>query len=265
MDPGTGSRSNARLASAVRRCAVLLRLVAHPRTPARRRSAQTTTSRRMARAVHRHRSVRELGGGHRGRLRRRLSVRTSMPLTYERGLALDACERERQTSPRRFCHCVHRGRDAASPRSSVSSRPSYGRPNSGIAGGHGHAVSATSNQWGSHREHRAPRDARPVATRARELRDRPRSSSRHRHQWPTAASRLKEQRSDRGRRDCSVTDGAVRRGGSRTLATRPEQQRPRHEIDASLLGRPSPKGRGSRWQRSLMAASLVMGTSCATV
>jgi hypothetical protein len=29
--------------------------------------------------------------------------------------------------------------------------------------------------------------------------------------------------------------------------------------------RPSPKGRGSRWQRSLMAASLVMGTSCATV
>jgi AraC-like DNA-binding protein len=64
-------------------------LVAHPRTPARRRGAQTTTSRRMARAVHGHRSVRELGGGRRGRLRRRLSVRASMPLTYERGLALD--------------------------------------------------------------------------------------------------------------------------------------------------------------------------------
>ena len=43
----------------------------------------------MARAVNRHRAVRELGGGRRGRLRRRLSVRASMPLTYERGLALD--------------------------------------------------------------------------------------------------------------------------------------------------------------------------------
>ena len=68
--------------------APLLRLVAHPRTPARRRSAQTTTSRRMARAVHCHRSVRGLGGGRRGRFRRGLSVRASMPLTYERGLAL---------------------------------------------------------------------------------------------------------------------------------------------------------------------------------
>jgi hypothetical protein len=34
-------------------------------------------------------------------------------------------------------------RDAASPRSSVSSRPSHGGPNSGTAGGHGHAVGAT--------------------------------------------------------------------------------------------------------------------------
>ncbi len=57
--PGTGSRSDARVASALRRFAVLLRLVTHPRTPARRRSAQTSTSRRMARAIHRHRSVRE--------------------------------------------------------------------------------------------------------------------------------------------------------------------------------------------------------------
>ena len=63
MDTGAGSRSNARMASALRRCAVLVRLVAHARTPARRRSAQTTTSRRMARAVDCHRSVRELGGG----------------------------------------------------------------------------------------------------------------------------------------------------------------------------------------------------------
>ena len=89
MDPGTGSRSDARMASALRRCAVILRLVAHPRTPARRRGAQTTTSRKLARAVHCDRSVRELGGGRRGRLRRRLSARASMPLTYERGLALD--------------------------------------------------------------------------------------------------------------------------------------------------------------------------------
>ena len=89
MDTGAGSRSDARMASALRRCAVVLRLVAHARTPAWRRCAQTTTGRRMARAVHCHRSVRELGGGRRGRLRRRLSVRASMPLTYERGLALD--------------------------------------------------------------------------------------------------------------------------------------------------------------------------------
>ena len=34
-------------------------------------------------------------------------------------------------------------RDAASPRSSVSSRRLYGAHNSGIAGGHGHAVGAT--------------------------------------------------------------------------------------------------------------------------
>jgi hypothetical protein len=73
VDPGTGSRSDARLASALRRCAVLLRLVAHARTPARRRSGQTTTSRRMARAIHCDRSVRELGGGNRRRLRRHLS------------------------------------------------------------------------------------------------------------------------------------------------------------------------------------------------
>jgi hypothetical protein len=34
-------------------------------------------------------------------------------------------------------------RDAPSPRSSVSSRPSYGGPNSGTAGGHRHTVGAT--------------------------------------------------------------------------------------------------------------------------
>jgi len=88
MDTGTGSRSDARPASALRRCALLVRLVAHARTPTRRRSAHTTTSRRMARAVHCHRSVRGLGEGPRRRLQRRLSVRASMPLTYERTLAV---------------------------------------------------------------------------------------------------------------------------------------------------------------------------------
>ena len=63
MDPGTGSRSDARIASALRRCAVVLRLVVHPRTPARRRGVKTTTtSRRVARAVHCHRCLRGLGG-----------------------------------------------------------------------------------------------------------------------------------------------------------------------------------------------------------
>ena len=88
MDPGTGSRSDARMASALRRCAVLLRLVAHARTPARRRSAQTTTGRRMARAVHCHRSVRELGGGRRRRLRRRLNAWASIAV----------CEQDRSSA-----------------------------------------------------------------------------------------------------------------------------------------------------------------------
>ncbi len=82
MDTGTGSRSDARMASALGRCAVLLRLVTHARTPARWRSAQTTTGRRMARGVHCHGSLRKLGGGHRRRLRRRLNAWASMPLTY---------------------------------------------------------------------------------------------------------------------------------------------------------------------------------------
>jgi hypothetical protein len=43
VDPGTGSRSDARMASALRRCAVLLRLVAHSCTPARRRSAHRSS------------------------------------------------------------------------------------------------------------------------------------------------------------------------------------------------------------------------------
>jgi hypothetical protein len=45
MDTRTGARSDAHMASALRRCAVLLRLVAHARTSARRRAAQTTPGR----------------------------------------------------------------------------------------------------------------------------------------------------------------------------------------------------------------------------
>ena len=54
------------------------------RTHARRRGGEAlkTTRRRMARAVHRHRSVRQLGGGPRGRLRRRLNARATMPLLH---------------------------------------------------------------------------------------------------------------------------------------------------------------------------------------
>ena len=78
MDPRMGARSDARMASALRRCPVLVRLVSHARTPARWRSAQTTTGRRMAGAVDRHRSVRELGGGPRRRLRRRLNACASV-------------------------------------------------------------------------------------------------------------------------------------------------------------------------------------------
>ena len=101
MDTGTGSRSDARMASALRRCAVLLRLVAHARTPARRRSAQTTTRRRMARTVHCHRSVREPG--------RQLAptpsavpetTGPSMPLIHGPSLcAWPLCERGRRRSP----------------------------------------------------------------------------------------------------------------------------------------------------------------------
>ena len=45
-----------------------------PRTPARRRSTQTTTDRRMARVVDSDRPVRELGSGRRRHLRQRLSA-----------------------------------------------------------------------------------------------------------------------------------------------------------------------------------------------
>ena len=107
MDPGTGSRSDARMASALRRCAVVLRLVAHPRTPARRRGAQTTTSRRMARAVHCHRSVRELGGGRRGRLRRRLNAWASNAVDKRTcSCVWPSVNGSAEGRRERFCHSV---------------------------------------------------------------------------------------------------------------------------------------------------------------
>ena len=105
METGTGSRSNARMASALRRCAVLVRLVAHARTPAWRRSAQTTTSRRMARTVHCHRSVRGLGGGPRRRLRRRLNASASIPLIHgPLGCAWSSVNRGAEDRRRRYGH-----------------------------------------------------------------------------------------------------------------------------------------------------------------
>jgi hypothetical protein len=62
--------------------------------------------------------------------------------------------------------------DAASPWSSVSSRPSYVGPNFGIAGGHGHAVSSA---IAASIVSTGRRLARGPSPRARELRDRPRS------------------------------------------------------------------------------------------
>ena len=82
-------------------CATALR---GPRTTGRARThagaaaTQTSTGRRMARTVHRHRSVRQLGGGPRRRLRRRLNARAIVPLLHPR-LRLVICERGRRRSP----------------------------------------------------------------------------------------------------------------------------------------------------------------------
>ena len=152
-------------------------------------SAQTTTSRRMARAVHRHRSVRELGGGRRGRLRRRLSVRASMPLTYERGLALDRVCTGAAKVAATLCHCVRRGR--ATPRARGRLSAAVRRTEAQIPGrrrSRPRRERDYRNRWGSHREHRAPPDARPVAKELVSSATGRDHGSRHRHQWPTAAS-----------------------------------------------------------------------------
>ena len=91
-----------------------------------------------------------------------LSVRASMPLTYERGLALTACERERLRSPRRFCHCVRRG--AATPRARGRLSAAVRRTEAQIPGrrrSRPRRERDHRNQWGSDREHRAPPERGP--------------------------------------------------------------------------------------------------------
>ena len=65
------------------------------RTHARRRGGEalTDSGRRMARTVDRHRSVRQLGGGPRRRLRRRLNARATMPHYTDPRLRLAVVER----------------------------------------------------------------------------------------------------------------------------------------------------------------------------
>jgi len=137
---------------------------------------------------------------------------------------LTACERERLRSPRRFCHCVRRG--CATPRARGRLSAAVRRTEAQIPGRRRprpHRRRDDRNQWGSHREHRAPPDARPVAKELVSSATGRDHSSRHRHQWPTAASRLKEQRAHGGQRDCSVTDGAVRPGRRRMLQVVPSR------------------------------------------
>jgi hypothetical protein len=80
VDTRTDTRSDTRLAAKLRQPAYLLRLVAHPRQPPRARSATPTPRRRMAAGEHRHRRVRQLGGGSRGRVPRRLTGHTDRPM-----------------------------------------------------------------------------------------------------------------------------------------------------------------------------------------
>jgi hypothetical protein len=136
---------------------------------------------------------------------------------------LTASERERLRSRRSFCHCVRRG--GATPRARGRLSAAGRRTEAQIPGRRRpRPRRERRNQWGSHREHRAPPDVRPVAKELVSSATGRDHSSRHRHQWPTAASGLKEQRAHGAQRDCSVTDGAVRAGRGRMLASRPEQQ-----------------------------------------
>ena len=105
-----------------------------------------------------------------------------------RRLRLAVCERERRRSPRRFCHCVRRG--GATPRARGRLSAAVRRTEAQIPGrrrSRPRHERDDRNQWGSHREHRAPPDARPVAKELVSSATGRDHSSRHRHQWPTAA------------------------------------------------------------------------------
>ncbi len=101
------------------------------------------------------------------------------------------CERERRRwSPRRFCHCVRREARRREPavvcqQPFVVRRPKFrdGR-RSRPRGRRDYR-----NQWRSHREHRAPPDARPVAKELVSSATGRDHIGRQRHQSPTAASR----------------------------------------------------------------------------
>jgi hypothetical protein len=76
----------------------------HPRTPARRPSAQTTTSRRMASAVHGHRSVRGLGQGPRRRLRWRERLGLKCRFMGTRACTWSCVSRSAEDRRKCFCH-----------------------------------------------------------------------------------------------------------------------------------------------------------------
>jgi hypothetical protein len=63
VDAGAGARGDARMASTVRAPTVLIRLVAHPRPPARRRATRATDRGNLASPERRHRVVWDLGCG----------------------------------------------------------------------------------------------------------------------------------------------------------------------------------------------------------
>ena len=208
MDTGTGSRSDARMASALRRCAVLLRLVAHARTPARRRSAQTTTRRRMARTVHRHRSVRQLVGGPRRRLRRCLK-RPGHSAVVIRTPALRKviCEHGRRRSPdtpRPFVSQQQRGR-----RRSVTAGPVQ-RQRGVLAGRRGSGLPASTSTTLRNRADGGP----PTEPDGR--------ARRHAHVWRTAGQPARREivphsrrRGHCGREPLSALADASPRGGER--------------------------------------------------
>ena len=73
MDNRASARRNARLATPLRPPALLIRLVAHLRSPPRHASARATRRRRLATRQRRHRRIRDLESRARGRPHRHMS------------------------------------------------------------------------------------------------------------------------------------------------------------------------------------------------